>query len=119
MTPLERAPAPLAGGHELWLKREDAHELGAFKWRGALPALEQLRAAGADTVVTASTGNHGVATAWAAARLGLRAVVYVPEQASESKLALLLGAVTVVAVVLKKKRDQELDEALWEEPRSI
>jgi len=25
----------------------------------------------------------------------------------------------VAAFVLKKKRDQELDEALWEEPRSI
>jgi hypothetical protein len=24
-----------------------------------------------------------------------------------------------VAVVLKRKRDQELDEALWEEPRSV
>ncbi len=33
--------------------------------------------------------------------------------------ALLLGAVAVAAVGLKKKRDQELDEALWEEPRSI
>jgi threonine dehydratase len=45
-------------------------------------------------VVTASTGNHGAATAWAAERTGLRAVVFVPEGASEAKLALLdqLGA---------------------------
>src|ERR671920_457983 len=43
---------------------------------------------------TASTGNHGAATAWAAARTGLRAVVYVPERASRAKLDLLeqLGA---------------------------
>jgi len=91
---LEEAPAELSGGRPLLLKREDVHELGAFKWRGALPALEKYRASGADTVVTASTGNHGAATAWAAKRTGMRAVVFVPADASETKLALLrdLGA---------------------------
>jgi threonine dehydratase len=93
-TPLEEAPPELSGGRPLFLKREDVHELGAFKWRGALPALEKYRAAGADAVVTASTGNHGAATAWAAERTGMRAVVFVPERASEAKVALLeqLGA---------------------------
>ena len=57
------------------------HELGAFKWRGALPVLTAYRERGATTVVTASTGNHGAATAWAADRLGLTAVVYAPEGA--------------------------------------
>ena len=32
-----------AAGRRLLLKREDAHELGAFKWRGALPSLERYR----------------------------------------------------------------------------
>ncbi|MBA3262874.1 MAG: pyridoxal-phosphate dependent enzyme [Thermoleophilaceae bacterium] len=93
-TPLEEAPPALAPGRRLLLKREDAHELGAFKWRGALPSLERYRDAGATAVVTASTGNHGAATAWAAQLTGLRAVVYVPEQASQAKLELLerLGA---------------------------
>jgi len=71
------------------LKREDVHELGAFKWRGALPALEACRAAGAEAVVTASTGNHGAATAWAATRLGMRAVVFAPPRASRTKLELI------------------------------
>ena len=93
-TALEPAPAALAGGRRLYLKREDEHELGAFKWRGALPVLEGYKAAGASTVVTASTGNHGAATAWAAARLGLEAVVFVPEHASATKVARIeeLGA---------------------------
>jgi threonine dehydratase len=91
MTPLEEADL---GGRRVLLKREDQHELGAFKWRGALPVLEEWRKDGAETVVTASTGNHGAATAWAAERLGLRAVVYVPEQATRAKVALAedLGA---------------------------
>ena len=93
-TPLEPAPPALAGGRQLLLKREDTHELGAFKWRGALPSLERYRDAGATAVITASTGNHGAATAWAARRTGLRAIVYVPERASQAKLDLLaeLGA---------------------------
>jgi threonine dehydratase len=93
-TPLEEAPAELAAGRRLLLKREDRHELGAFKWRGALPSLESYREQGASGVVTASTGNHGAATAWAAQRTGLRAVVFVPEEVSRTKVALMeeLGA---------------------------
>jgi len=79
-------PTPLERWHDgVYLKREDAHELGAFKWRGALPVLERW----GGEVVTASTGNHGAATAWAAKRLGLRATVFVPEEASAAKLALI------------------------------
>jgi threonine dehydratase len=91
MTPLEEAEL---GGRRVLLKREDQHELGAFKWRGALPVLEEWKQDGAETVVTASTGNHGAATAWAAERLGLRAVVYVPEHATRAKVTLAedLGA---------------------------
>ena len=85
-SPLDPAPEGLAGDHRLYLKREDVHILGAFKWRGALPALERFQADGATAVVTASTGNHGAATAWAAQRLGLEAVVYAPEGASRAKL---------------------------------
>ncbi len=89
-TPLEEAPAGLApGDRPLFLKREDVHELGAFKWRGALPTVEGFRENGASAVVTASTGNHGAAVAWACRQLGLRAMVYAPAGASLSKLALI------------------------------
>jgi len=88
-TRLEPAPAGLAPGRDVWLKREDEHELGAFKWRGALPAMEAFRAAGATAVVTASTGNHGAASAWATARLGMRAIVYAPEGSTNAKLELI------------------------------
>jgi threonine dehydratase len=79
---------PFAAHRGIWLTREDEHELGAFKWRGALATLEAHRPA---VVVTASTGNHGAATAWAAARVGARAVVFVPEGASRTKVALIEG----------------------------
>jgi threonine dehydratase len=88
-TRLERAPTGLAPGRDVWLKREDEHELGAFKWRGALPAMRAFREAGAPAVITASTGNHGAAAAWAAARLGMRAIVYAPEGSTRAKLELI------------------------------
>jgi threonine dehydratase len=103
---LQRAPGGWLPGVEAYLKREDEHELGAFKWRAAMPVVEAYGAAGHDEVVTASTGNHGAATAWAAARCGLRAVVYVPRGASPPKLELLrrLGAEVV-------ETGADLDEA--------
>jgi threonine dehydratase len=88
-TPLEPAPDGLTPGRAVLLKREDTHDLGAFKWRGALPTLAEFARDGAAAVVTASTGNHGVATAWAATQLGLEAIVFVPEDVSAAKLRLL------------------------------
>ena len=90
-TPLHRAPEGLAPGRDLWLKVEDGNELGAFKWRGALPTLQRWRERGVSTVVTASTGNHGAAVAWAARRLGMAAIVYAPGGASHEKILLIEG----------------------------
>ncbi|MGH3137976.1 MAG: threonine ammonia-lyase [Gaiellaceae bacterium] len=108
-TPFEQAPealAAFAGRDDLWLKREDVNEIGVFKWRGALPVVEELARRGHEAVVTASTGNHGAAVAWACRQAGIRAVVFVPPGAAEPKLANLdrLGADVRVA-------GHDLDEA--------
>jgi threonine dehydratase len=91
MTPLEEGQL---GGRRVLLKREDTHELGSFKWRGALPTLEEYQRDGVQTVITASTGNHGAATAWAANRLGMRVVVFASEGTSRTKTEIMerLGA---------------------------
>jgi threonine dehydratase len=91
VTPLEEH---VIAGRRLLLKREDTHELGSFKWRGALPTLEACREKGTETVITASTGNHGAATAWAAKRLGMRAVVFAATGSSRTKVEAMerLGA---------------------------
>jgi threonine dehydratase len=92
-TPLERAPDTLAsfvGRDEVWLKREDlGSELGMFKWRAALPVVREFVRDEPLSIVTASTGNHGVAVAWACKELDTTAVVFVPAGANEAKLALL------------------------------
>ena len=105
-TPLEKAPDPLRGGRAVFLKHEDQHALGAFKWRGALPVVEEFRARGAAGIVTASTGNHGSATAWAARQCNLPAIVFAPLAASRAKLALIerFGA-------LVRQTGRDLDDA--------
>ncbi len=87
-TPLLSAPAlSERAGRPIFLKPEFWQETGSFKVRGAT---NYLLAVGAATdgggVVTASTGNHGQAVAWAAARLGVRAVIAVPAAAPRAKL---------------------------------
>jgi threonine dehydratase len=51
--------------------------------------MRAFRDAGATAVVTASTGNHGAAAAWAAERLGMHAIVYAPEGSTQAKLDLI------------------------------
>src|SRR5262249_59327380 len=59
------------------------------KGRGARRARGGHGPRGARGAAPASTGNHGAATAWAARRLGLDAVVFAPGNASRAKLDLI------------------------------
>ncbi|HEY4320627.1 MAG TPA: threonine/serine dehydratase [Gemmatimonadales bacterium] len=82
------------------LKAEQLQPMGAFKIRGAWTALRRLPAAARSTgVVTSSSGNHGLGIAFAARRLGLRAVVVMPESAPAVKVNGVreLGAEVVLA----------------------
>src|SRR5215211_3921781 len=87
-TPLLDAP-DLANrlGVSVGLKCELLQPIGAFKIRGAYNALARLSAVGvAPGVVTASSGNHGQAVAYAARRFGLRAVIVMPESTPQVKV---------------------------------
>ncbi len=86
-TPL--APLPAAQTDlppQLRLKLENLQVSGSFKARGAfnnlLQASPEQRQRG---VVVASGGNHGLAIAYAARRLGMPATVYLPNTASEDR----------------------------------
>ncbi|HEY3935576.1 MAG TPA: threonine/serine dehydratase [Gemmatimonadales bacterium] len=84
-TPL--IPLPLDGVHDVRLKAEHLQPIGAFKIRGAWTALRRLDADGRRRgVVTSSSGNHGLGVAFAAQRLGIRAVVVMPESAAAVKI---------------------------------
>lgn len=80
---------PPDGGAGPWLKCEHLQHCGVFKTRGAfnrqLAGLERGEI-GAAGIVVASGGNAGLAQAYAARELGVRATVFVPETAPEVKV---------------------------------
>jgi threonine dehydratase len=80
-TPLDPAPRLSARlGHTVHFKREDLQPVFSFKLRGAYNRIAHLsddeRARG---VITASAGNHAQGVAYSAQKLGLRAVIVMPQ----------------------------------------
>ncbi|SIR52522.1 hydroxyectoine utilization dehydratase EutB [Priestia flexa] len=82
-------------GRPVYLKLENVHEIGAFKVRGAankiLSLNEEEKKRG---IATFSTGNHGMAVAYVAKKLGIEAVVCISQRVPNAKVDSLkrLGA---------------------------
>jgi threonine dehydratase len=88
-TPLEpnRELAEQFGATEVRLKREDVQPTGAFKTRGAHNKVGLIAASRPEAaLVTASSGNHGIAVAAAAVRHDMRLTVLVGRSISPAKL---------------------------------
>ena len=84
----------------VWFKCEFLQHTGSFKARGALNRILASQERGELTpagIVVASGGNAGLANAYAAARLGVPATVFVPAAAPAVKVAKLrdIGAAVV------------------------
>lgn len=79
---------PFATAHgEIWLKCENLQPIGAFKLRGGYHRLAATSADERKTgVVAFSSGNHAQGVAWAAKRLGMPALIVMPEDAPRAKL---------------------------------
>ena len=89
-----------------FVKLETLQPTGAFKVRGALSALSAAQAAG-QGVVTASAGNHGLGTAFAAQALGVAATIFVPQNAAAPKVAALHGYPVDLRLVGRSYDDAE------------
>jgi len=73
---------------DVWLKLECFQVTGSFKIRGAMSRLSRLTAdEKARGVLAISAGNHGLAVAYCAEALALRATIIVPRSASPAKIA--------------------------------
>lgn len=92
MAPTPQYNWPLLSQHlgtQVWVKHENHTPAGAFKIRGGLTYFQQLavaqnRPAG---VICATRGNHGQSVGFAAARMGIPAVIVVPHGNSVEKNA--------------------------------
>ena len=113
-TPLEASPvlAEESKAAEVRLKLEMLQPTGAFKTRGAHNKVALVAAAepGAE-LVTASTGNHGIAVATAAARHRMRLTVLVGASVSPGKLERLRVLESDDCVVEVFGRDSDDAEA--------
>ncbi len=117
--PTALTPAPALGerwGAEVYLKREDLCHTGAHKINNGLGQALIARRLGVDRIVAETgAGQHGVATAAAAARVGLPCTVYMgaidaQRQKPNLERMRLLGA----SVVLVEAGDQTLRAAIDE-----
>lgn len=86
-TPLHRSPRlSVLTGLDVWLKREDLHEVRSYKARGAYALIASLTdAERARGVTCASAGNHAQGVAFACARTGVEARIFLPRTTPRQK----------------------------------
>lgn len=119
-TPLYHAERLSAGvgGAQIYLKREDLNHTGAHKVNNTVgQALLAKRMGKTRIIAETGAGQHGVATATIAARLGLQCIVYmgsedIRRQASNVYRMKLLGAEVVAVESGTKTLKDALNEAM-------
>lgn len=90
-TPLEPSiDLGSANSGSVFLKLESVQHTGSFKVRGAVNRMMSMDNHEKKTgIVTASSGNHGLATAFGQKRLGIDGTIVLPVNASPLKVAML------------------------------
>lgn len=106
------------GGAQIWLKREDLNHTGAHKVNNTIGQALLAKHTGKTRVIAETgAGQHGVATATVAARLGLKCVVYMgAEDVQRQKLNVyrmkLLGAEVVPVTSGSRTLKDAMNEAM-------
>jgi threonine dehydratase len=99
-------------GCNVWVKHENHTPTGAFKVRGGLVYLDRLRRTQPNVsgVISATRGNHGQSIAFAAARVGIAATIYVPHGNSPDQNS-AMGALGARVVEFGRDFDEAKHEA--------
>ena len=106
------------GGAQIWLKREDLNHTGAHKVNNTIGQILLAKRMGKTRIIAETgAGQHGVATATVAARLGLECVVYMgAEDVERQKLNVyrmkLLGATVRSVTSGSRTLKDALNEAM-------
>ena len=117
LTPLRRLSKQL-GGAQIWLKREDLNHSGAHKINNVLGQGLLVQRMGKKRVIAETgAGQHGLATAIMAARLGLEATIYMGAEDIERQYSNVfwmrqLGSKVVGVTTGAQTLKEALDEAL-------
>ena len=113
------------GGAKIWLKREDLNHTGSHKINNVLgQALLTKRIGKTRVIAETGAGQHGVATATAAALFGLECVIYMGEvdterQALNVARMRLLGAEVVSVTTGSRTLKDAINEAYREWVQSV
>src|SRR5438132_904999 len=112
---------PFSGGDEpVWLKLENLQRLGAFKIRGVWNRISHLTEADrVRGISTISSGNHGLAVAWAARRLGLPCTVRVPEGAVGRKVEAIRAQGADVSPISRSDLIDAHEKEAWQSWPSV
>ena len=73
-------------GSDVYLKLENYQITGSFKARGALNKMTLLLKQKPEKIITASSGNHGSAVAYASSVLAMKTLIFLPDTVSAVKL---------------------------------
>ncbi|WP_275097913.1 tryptophan synthase subunit beta [Sedimenticola hydrogenitrophicus] len=117
LTPCHRLSGQI-GGARIWLKREDLNHSGAHKINNVLGQGLLVQRMGKKRVIAETgAGQHGLATAIMAARLGLRATIYMGADDIERQYSNVfwmrqLGADVVPVSTGARTLKEAMDEAL-------
>ena len=93
--------------NEFLLKLENMQPIGAFKIRGAVNAVQNLPK-GTKVVTCCSTGNHGRGIAYAARRVGIKAVIFMSNLVPQVKVQAIESLGADVILCGKTQLDAEL-----------
>ncbi|MFC0401502.1 hydroxyectoine utilization dehydratase EutB [Paraburkholderia rhizosphaerae] len=111
-TPLVESPSLSALARTpVYLKLETVQPTGSFKLRGATHAVARLADQGCKRVVTASTGNHGRAVAYAARTFGMETTVCMSSLVPDNKVE-AVRALGARAHIVGNSQDDAEHEAL-------
>lgn len=92
----------------VYLKLENSHEIGAFKVRGAANKILQLSHEEKKRgVATFSTGNHGLAVAYVAKKMGIPATVCISNRVPKAKVDAIRRAGAQIEIVGEGQDDAE------------
>lgn len=124
LTPL-RGLSKILGGAQIWLKREDLNHSGAHKVNNVLGQGLLVQRMGKKRVIAETgAGQHGLATAIVAARLGLDATIYMGADDIERQYSNVfwmrqLGAEVIEVKTGSRTLKEALDEALRDWAASV
>lgn len=112
-SPLERAQRLSARlQNQIWMKREDLQPVFSFKLRGAYNKLFQLsKKMTLKGVIAASAGNHAQGLALAASRMGVAAVIVMPQTTPRIKVD-AVRALGARAVLFGDTYDEAYEHAM-------